>query len=242
MILGTGIVYGLSARPLARALRVVEPKADRRRGHRRCRVARGLRAVACTRSAFPYCGCRPARPGLALAEAEADGVATISLLDGIERVDHAIEDAKLSRRSSGRRATSKSHSSARDSSSSSAAGTCTTVVDPPPSGHRPWLGDARWRRRRSPLECTGPTWTRSSRRGRPSPSSPSTARGCRALVLAAVRPDGSVNLAPAAATSARTTSSSPWSEGRCGSPARSRVANTSVSELLCDRWIATPPP
>jgi NhaP-type Na+/H+ or K+/H+ antiporter len=195
VILGTGIVYGLAARPIARALKVVERKPT---GVAVIGDAEWLRGLArCLHSLdVPVLRLSTGSPGVALREAQADGVATISLLDGIEHVDRAIEDAKLSRavvwtpgdvevalvRARLVELVGRRH--------------VYSVIDAPPSGRRAWLG----------AEVEAPAFAPGVHRpdldahvdaGATVVVLPhGTARDVQALLLAAVRPDGSVNLAP----------------------------------------------
>jgi NhaP-type Na+/H+ or K+/H+ antiporter len=194
VILGTGIVYGLAARPVARALRVVEPKAG---GVAVIGDAEWLRGLArCLHSlGVPVVRLSTGSPATALHEAQADGVATISLLDGIDRVDHAIDDAHLSR--------------AVVSTPGDVEVTLVrarlvelfgrrhvyTVLDPPPPGHRTRFG----------AEAAAPAFAPGVHRtdldarmqaGATVAVVPDHQAAAGALLLAAVRPDGTVNLAP----------------------------------------------
>jgi hypothetical protein len=194
VILGTGVVYGLTARPVARALRVVEAKAT---GVAVIGDAEWLRGLArCLHSlGVPVLRLSTGSPADALREAEADGVATISLLDAIDRVDHAIEDAHLSRavvstpgdlevtlvRARLVELVGRRH--------------VYTVLDPLPHGQRARLG----------TEVEAPAFAPGVHRadldarvraGGMVAVVPRSELGDGALLLAAVRPDGSVNLAP----------------------------------------------
>jgi hypothetical protein len=193
VILGTGIIYGLAARPIAGWLQVVDHRptgvaligdAEWLRGLARCLHTLGV----------PVLRLSTGSPGVALQEAEADGVATISLLDGIERVDHAIEEAGLSRavvstpgdvemalvRARLVELVGRRHVYA--------------VVDPAPG------------RRRLGTEVEAPAFAPGVHRAdldarvQAGAQVIVTRRGAKpaagAMLLAAVRPDGSVNLAP----------------------------------------------
>ena len=194
VILGTGIVYGLAARPVARRLRVVEAKAT---GVAVIGDAEWLRGLArCLHSlGVPVLRLSTGSPAVALHEAEADGVATISLLDGIEHVDHAISDAHLSR--------------AVVSTPGDVEVTLVrarlvelygrrhvyTVLDPSPSGHRSRLASEA----EAPAFAPGVHRPDLDARARAGASVAVVARreaAAAGLLLAAVRPDGSVNLAP----------------------------------------------
>ena len=194
VILGTGIVYGLAARPVARALRVVEPKptgvavigdAEWLRG-----LARSLHSLG-----VPVLRVSTAAPGDALRDAEADGVATISLLDGVEHVDHAIESAKLSR---------AVVSTPGDPEVTAIRARLVELVGrrhvysvvEAPTGRHAWLGAEV----EAPAFAPGVHRTDLDAQVEAGAMVTVVPRGAprdeRGLVLAAVRPDGSVNLAP----------------------------------------------
>jgi NhaP-type Na+/H+ or K+/H+ antiporter len=193
VILGTGIIYGLAARPIARRLQVLDQRptgvavvgdAEWLRGLARCLHTLGV----------PVLRLSTGSPGVALQEAEADGVATISLLDGSEHVDHAIAAARLSRavvstpgdvettllRARLVELVGRRHVYA--------------VVDPAPGRRR--LGAEV----EAPAFAPGVYRADLDARVQAGAEVTVTPRGTKppadALVLAAVRPDGSVNLAP----------------------------------------------
>jgi len=195
VILGTGIVYGLAARPIARALKVVEPKptgvavigdAEWLRGLARCLHSLGV----------PVLRLSTGSPDVALREAQADGVATISLLDGIDHVDRAIEDAKLSRAVVWTPGDVEVTSVRARLVELVGRRHVYSVVDAPPPERRPWLGSEVEAPAFAPgvhrIELDAQSQTGATVVVLPQGS----ARDRGMLLLAAVRPDGSVNLAP----------------------------------------------
>jgi NhaP-type Na+/H+ or K+/H+ antiporter len=194
VILGTGIIYGLAARPVARRLQVVEAKAT---GVVVIGDAEWLRGLAtCLHSlGVPVLRLSTGPAATALTDAQADGVATISLLDGIDRVDHALEDARLSR---------AVVSTPGDVEVTFVRARLVelfgrrhvyTVLEPPPPGYR-----ARMRSEAAaPAFAPGVHRTDLDARALAGATVAVVARSDAAegaLLLAAVRPDGSVNLAP----------------------------------------------
>jgi hypothetical protein len=184
----------LAARPLARRLHVAEAKptgvaligdAEWLRGLARCLHSLGV----------PVLRLSTGPPAIALTEAQADGVATISLLDGIDRVDHALEDAHLAR--------------ALVSTPGDVEVTLVrarlvelfgrrhvyTVLEPPPPGHRGRFGSEV----AAPAFAPGVHRTDLDARARAGATVavvPHLDAREGALLLAAIRPDGSVNLTP----------------------------------------------
>jgi hypothetical protein len=193
VVLGTGVVYGLAARPIARRLQVVDPRptgvavigdAEWLRGLARCLHSLGV----------PVLRLSTGSPADALQEAEADGVATVSLLDGLERVDHAIEGARLSR---------AVVSTPGDIETTLVRARLVEVVG---RRHVYSVVDPEPGRRRLGTEIEAPAFAPGVHRAdldarvRAGSRVVVIARGANpgsdALLLAAVRPDGSVNLAP----------------------------------------------
>jgi hypothetical protein len=195
VVLGTGIVYGLSARPIARRLQVIDPKAN---GVAVIGDAEWLRGLArCLHSlGVPVLRLSTGSPTVALEDAQADGVATISLVDGLERVDHAIDSARLSRavvstpgdveltlvRARLVELVGRRH--------------VYSVLDPLPPGRRTRLGTEV----EAPAFAPGVFRADLDARVEAGATVTVLAAGSKwretPMVLAAVRPDGSVNLAP----------------------------------------------
>ena len=195
VILGTGIVYGLAARPIASRLQVIDHKAT---GVAVIGDAEWLRALArCLHSlGVPVLRLSTGSPAVALQEAQADGVATISLLDGLEHVDHAIEGAHLSR---------AVVSTPDDVEVSLVRARLIelvgrryvySVLDPLPPGRRARLGSEV----EAPAFAPGVYRADLDARVRAGATVAVLPQGTHwrdvPMVLAAVRPDGSVNLAP----------------------------------------------